>query len=667
LPADPRTRAAAEGSLKDLPLPRLLQQAFRKQITGRLTVVDDTGDQNDLYLREGAPVHVERPVDTDRLDRVLVELGVVPADVVARASELVSDGLRLGDVLEKMGALTKAALADVLKTQMRRKLIRLFFLREGKYEIYLDPHPFGEGEDLAAMRVDPRSLLYPGIRASYDLQRVTQELSRLVAQEFKLHEVSPGFLDAMGLPSGDRVLANLAARWQTLDSIDSLTARPLEVRCIVLALYYADLLERRHLVESQRAAIPPSASKDSHFDAPAPQLRPPAPAVPPPVSVPVTVRPAPDSTPAGRPAPAPPVSVPVTVRPAPDSTPAGRPAPAPPVSVPPVPVSTPSSPTSFAAASAPAVPSSAAPGFVPREPSGPVATAPATAVPRPAPPARPAPRPAAMAHPPQRHPVAGGPRPSDAPTRASILELFAKLDSISHFDLLKVSESAAPGDVSTAFVRAARHFHPDRLAGAGLADLVPQAEQILARMSEAAMVLQDPARRAEYVAGLRTGKKPGMDSTIPTVLEAENTFLKGEVFLRRGDHAKAIECFTAASKGSPDEPQYKAYLAWARFDDPRSRKEAIVREVQRIIEDTVKQQPRFARGHFWLGQIWKFLNEPDRAESAFREAATQDREFIEASRELRLLEMRRLKTAQSRSKPQPEPKGGGLMSRWFKK
>jgi len=244
-----------------------------------------------------------------------------------------------------------------------------------------------------------------------------------------------------------------------------------------------------------------------------------------------------------------------------------------------------------------------------------------------------------------------------------VLELGEKLDKLSHFELLAVSESANPGEVSSAFIRAARRFHPDRLAGTGLSELVPQAERILARMSEAAMILGDPARRAEYLA-VRAGKKPA-GSTVPTVIDAETSFLKGEVFLRRGDHEKAIECFAAASKANPGEPQYRAYWAWARFDNPHGRKEAVVREVQRIIADVVAAQPRFARGHYWLGQMWKFLNEPDRAERAFREAASQDKDFLDASREMRLLEMRRTRARETRKNP--DPPRGGIMNRLFKK
>jgi curved DNA-binding protein CbpA len=249
----------------------------------------------------------------------------------------------------------------------------------------------------------------------------------------------------------------------------------------------------------------------------------------------------------------------------------------------------------------------------------------------------------------------------DATLRTALLELAGKLDRLSHFELLGLPDGAAASEVNVAFVRAARRFHPDRLAGAGLSALVPQAERILARMSEASMILGDPAHRAEYLAA-RAGKPTG-GSTVPTVMEAEATFLKGEVFLRRGDHAKAIECFAAASKANPGEPQYRAYWAWARFENPHGRKETVVREAQRIIAEVVAAQPRFARGHYWLGQIWKFLNEPDRAERAFREAVNQDKDFLEASREMRLLEMRRTR----KTGKDPDPPRGGIMRRLFKK
>ena len=606
-------RPSASGSLQERPVARLLQQVFRKQVTGSLSISDGTGDESEIYLRTGMPVHVHRPVDIDRLDRVLVEYGLVPQEAVAHADPMVVGGMRLGEALERMGALNKESLSAVLKDQMRRKLTRLFCVAEGSFAIYLDAHSFGEGDDLAIMRVDPRTLFYPAIHSAYDLPRVTRELSRLWGQEFRLTSVSLSFITAMGIPADDPMVAALRARWMSLDAIDSLTARPLELRTVLLSLYYADLLERQNLGEApvQGGSAPVIKLRDTASDSFPSALGGPAQAEVPPAA----------------PAPRPSASIPVVVAPAPPE--------AAPVAMA-SPVRPPSAPDAAAPARASAIPrrSSPTPGSSPRVVGVRAAASSIQSVPAP-----------------------------DVALRTAILELTEKLDTLSHFELLGVSESAAAGEVSSAFIRAARRYHPDRLAGAGLSELVPEAERILARMSEAAMVLGDLTRRAEYLDG-RSGKKP-VGSTIPTVLDAETSFLKGEVLLRRGDHAKAIECFAAASKASPGEPQYRAYWAWARFDNPRGRKEAVVREVQRIIADVVAAQPRFSRGHYWLGQIWKFLNEPDRAERAFREAVNQDKEFIEATREMRLLEMRR--TRKSAAHKDSDPPRGGIMGRLFKK
>ena len=241
-----------------------------------------------------------------------------------------------------------------------------------------------------------------------------------------------------------------------------------------------------------------------------------------------------------------------------------------------------------------------------------------------------------------------------------------KLDRLNHFEALGVSQTASADEVSLAFLRAARQFHPDRLTSAGLVDLQPIAERILARINEAAMVLGNATRRADYVASLAAGPQ-AVQASLPTVLEAENAFLKGEVFLKKGEHGKAIECFTAATQGNPGEPQYRAYLAWARFDDPRARRESIVRETLRVMEAVTQERPRFARGHYWVGLLWKFLNELGKAEHAFREAVAVDDGFIDASRELRLIEMRKNKPAAGKPSNKPEPPHGGLVGKLFKK
>jgi len=728
--------AIVQGTLKERPFPRLLQQLFRKKFTGYCVVVDETHDESEVYLRGGSPVHVCRPVDTDRLGNLLVEYGVVSADIVAAASAEVTEGTRLGDVLERMGALDKQKLAQVLKSQVVRKLTRLFFVLDGSYAIYVASHAYGEGADFALMRVDPRSVIYPGIRAAYDLPRVTQELTRLLGLRFRLGNVSPGFIAAMGIAPEDATVEALRAGWMTLDDLDGITSRPLEVRSMVLALYYSDLLDREPIFQPAQppadSAIPravhlaQSSDVGLVFKLPGdsgPELQSsddPVPAIAPQGSEAGAARPKVAPTVGSRPTPPPPTAA----RP-----PSGeRPSLAPRSTVPsgifssfaaPVPAATAPKGIEAGAAQANATSTVGArptpsPAGAARAPSGErlsftsgttrpsgifsSVSAASRAVPAAVPsvaagggfsasskvaPAGPGPtapvvhapfvstvRPDAKSPPAAASKAASATRSVPAPApeavRASIQEMAQKLGKVTHFELLGVGQNASSDEVGTAFVRAARQFHPDRLISAGLQDLQPLAEKILARINEAAMILGNATRRAEYVASLAAGPQAAR-TNLPTLLEAENMFLRGEVFLKRGEHAKAIECFTHAQQGNPGEPQYRAYQAWARFDDPRARKEALVRETLATLEEVLRDRPKFVRGFYWVGLLWKFLNEADKAERAFREAVTLDTSFIEASRELRLIEMRKHKHSASRPSAKSEPTSGGLMGKFFKK
>jgi curved DNA-binding protein CbpA len=561
-------------------VPRLIQQVFRKRVTGCLVVTDDSGDVTRVYLRDGLPVHVVRPTDIDRLDRILIGNGLVTAEAIAAADEeVVRTGRRLGEVLVARKLIEKNALAEVLKTQMRRKVTRLFFARQGTFEVFVESHQYGEGDELQLMRVDPRSVLYPGIRSAYDDERLRQELTPLAGYSFRLVTVPPSFMEAMGFAPADNTLAALRQRSLTLEELPVPGSKPVESRAVTLALLYSDLLDA--------TALPSRASSPA--------------AVTDPLSAPVVTHGERRTTWTAIPVLGSQMSIVPFAPPPVAANPPARPAAARPV-----------------AAASPAASSAAG------------ATAEAL--------------------------------------RAAILELHHKLEHSSHFEILGVPESASAAEVNAAYMRAVRQYHPDRLAAAGLRDLTPQAEVVMAKMGEASAVLRDPKQRADYLAA-RSGKKDGNPAI--SILEAEKAFQKGEALLKKGDYARAMEGFAEAVKINPAEAQYRAYLAWARFDDPRARKELVSRESLSVIQQAVVEQPRFARGFFWIGQIWKHLNDLNQAEKAFREAASADKGFLEAEREVRLLEMRRTRASQGRpaaSGPSTANRqGGGLFGKFLKR
>lgn len=540
----------ASGRLETRPIPRLLVQLLRRKVTGRLVVRDDSGDESQVFLREGLLVHVERPNDVDRLDRVLVESGLVSPAVLSRAEQMsASSGRRLGQVLVDLKALPEESLADVLRAQLRRKVIRLFFARAGTFFVHVEEHPFGLGAELASVRIDPRCLVLPGVRAAYDGVRASDELRALGGQILRVPELPAGVAEAMGFSPSDPVLTALRARPLRSDELASLGVRPVEAQTAILALHYADLLQ----MESAPPQIPPSR----------PRMTSP---VPPSVAPLTSVRTM-SPTPARR-----------SVTPAPQN-------------------------------------------------------------------------PQAVAE-----------------LRAKVTDMAGKLDKLNLFEVLGVSESATPDQVQLAYMQAVRVYHPDKLAGAGLMELVKEAERIMGKLGEAQSVLSDPKRRAEYGKRLR-GEVPEVDSA-QSIIEAELVFKRGESALKRGDYAGAQAAFNEAARKNPAEPEYRAYVAWARWADPSARRDVISRETIRIVSETLKDRPAFALGHYWVGLIHKQTGDVDAAERSFRAAIAADKDFIDAEREIRLIQMRRSKgqlPPKSADAGGSGGKAGGFLARLLKR
>jgi curved DNA-binding protein CbpA len=295
-PAAAGARAAASGQLAERPFARLLHQLMRKRVTGWLVVTEASGDESRVFLREGAPVHMVRPTDADRLDQVVAAAQLVPPEILREISAQLPPGKRLGEVLVERGLVAEATLADLLKLQMRRKLFRLFHVRQGSFAIYVDAHHYGAGSEFVEMRVDPRCVVLEGIRAAYDEPRLRAELAPLTGRRFRLlPSVPASLLEAMGFPAADPTVALLGTGSRSLTDFPPAQVSAADSLAIVLALLYGDLLEAEVAAAAKPAPAVP-AGVAAVVPAAVPPARPqsPAPAAP-------VARPASPIAAAGRP------------------------------------------------------------------------------------------------------------------------------------------------------------------------------------------------------------------------------------------------------------------------------------------------------------------------------------------------------------------------------
>ena len=93
-----------------------------------------------------------------------------------------------------------------------------------------------------------------------------------------------------------------------------------------------------------------------------------------------------------------------------------------------------------------------------------------------------------------------------AEIRALVEELFDGLDLGSYYDFLGVDGGATPQQIQDAFYLRAEKLHPDRFFNLSDLELRNKIYEVYKRVAEAYRVLDNPAARKDYDAGLATGQ-----------------------------------------------------------------------------------------------------------------------------------------------------------------
>lgn len=241
----PQMNASAAGALAERPFARLIVFLYRKGVTGRLAITEPSGTRSTIFLRRGVPVFVEHAAEQDRLDRVLVDSGIVTAKTLVEVERVrARTGRKLGEILEEMGVVDHGILSEGLRLQVRRKLQRLFQPQQGRFEVYLHDHEFGRDGEFERLGVEPPRVVYPGIRGAYDEPRLQRELAVVGGRIMRLGEIPPGFrlADMEFLPGDQAALTALRSRGLRLDEIAGLGFSPFDTKSVLLALLYTDLL-----------------------------------------------------------------------------------------------------------------------------------------------------------------------------------------------------------------------------------------------------------------------------------------------------------------------------------------------------------------------------------------------------------------------------------------
>jgi tetratricopeptide (TPR) repeat protein len=249
--------------------------------------------------------------------------------------------------------------------------------------------------------------------------------------------------------------------------------------------------------------------------------------------------------------------------------------------------------------------------------------------------------------------------PPDSLRWGELASLYDRLDNLNHYQLLGLAQSASPQDINTAYVGLIKKFHPDRLP-APLAPLARCAQALFERLTEANSTLSDASKRAEYDKSVAEGGGTrASEREMRNVLESTLDFQKAEVLMKRRDFAQAMQHLRVALGKNPDEPDYHALHGWLlHLMNPTE--PAPVQEMLAALDRAVKGNPNSDRTHYYRGMVLKRLKRDREALSHFKKAMDINPRNVEATREVRLANMRK------DSKPPPPAPGGSLLSKLFK-
>ncbi|MHC4408481.1 MAG: DnaJ domain-containing protein, partial [Planctomycetota bacterium] len=205
-----------------------------------------------------------------------------------------------------------------------------------------------------------------------------------------------------------------------------------------------------------------------------------------------------------------------------------------------------------------------------------------------------------------------------AALRTEIASRFEKLEDLDYYQLLEVDAKANIAAIKASYLQAAKRYHPDALAKAGLDDETRrQANNVFAKISKAHSVLSNQRQRAEYDEAQRSDEGP-IDAA--RLANAESLYRKGEVLLRSGNFAGAIEFLRPAVELWPDESDYCSALGWALYRKLPS--EPILAREQ--LERAIELSPENATAIHRLSIAVRSMGQDEKADSLLERARAID-------------------------------------------
>lgn len=227
-----------------------------------------------------------------------------------------------------------------------------------------------------------------------------------------------------------------------------------------------------------------------------------------------------------------------------------------------------------------------------------------------------------------------------------LVEFAQQLQNLNYFERLDVNVGSTDDEVKSVYLELMKQYHPD-LYPIDSPDRTV-CEQIVGMLTQAYQFLKTAEARKECFATLQVGgNEEGVD--ISNVIEAEKDFMIGKQLLKNNNPVKALEHFNHSKELLPKEKSFSAYATWSAYLTTPTDSGLLERALDEMIRLNENSQKPDAYAYLACGRIYKQKGDLEKAETAFKQCLSVEKKNLDAARELRLIEMRRGKTADKKS------------------
>lgn len=233
-----------------------------------------------------------------------------------------------------------------------------------------------------------------------------------------------------------------------------------------------------------------------------------------------------------------------------------------------------------------------------------------------------------------------------------------QIEKQNYFEMLGIGKDAALNQVSEAYLRQAKDWHPDRLP-AQLAQLRPWSDRIFHYLTEAKDVLSNPEAKTEHLKAIQSGGgTPDSDRQVQAIVFAAVEYQKVEVLVRRREWDDALNILLHAREVNGGDADYFAMEAWILYNRHPD-KNAPFTKMLAALDKALELKEDHERANFYKGLVLKRMNDESKAQKFFKRALEINPRNIEAAREVRIASMR--------TSGAPGKKDGDLFSKFFNK